>query len=535
MKKDEKKMNKAQKNPFRNTMEIIILYVVMGVIWVYLSDGALSLFIHDTDVMEQIQTYKGIFYVIMTGILFYIIIKKRMDKYNETIIELKVTVDELGKSYETLSNLENKLYSMAYYDSLTGLFSKNKIVEYFREHINFHANEMLGVLYLDIDDFKDINETRGHDVGDELIQMVADELRLVFPEPNQIGRISGDEFIIYIEGKKTREELETYVGEKFNLIKHTYKLRKDYHYVTFSAGLTIYPSDDRSFIDLFKWSDLALKIAKEKGKNQVVYYSKDFADKAFHQTEIANQLYYGNKNEEFRLHYQPIVCSGELKATMVEALVRWENPYRGFLYPGDFIEIAEKTGHIIEMTYFVIRESFKQQKLWKSQGYDITISINLSSKVLNSGEVINRLKDIIKLYDADPSKCILEITESMVIENFKHAEHLLHELKNLGFKIALDDFGTGYSSMTYLQKLPIDILKIDRSFIRELSKSDQSILMLRFMINLAHSLNMKIISEGVEEKQQLDLLEELKSDYHQGYYFARPSDPDSLDKNIFKC
>ncbi len=533
MKKGKDTNKFIERKPFRNTIEIILIYIVIGILWIYFSDLVLGIFVQDSEVTETIQTYKGIFYVLFTGVLFYLIIKRRMDLYDYSIIELKSTVDKLGETNKTLTTLEEKLYTMAYYDDLTGLFSKNMIIESFQEHMHFNENEILGVMYLDIDNFKDINETRGHDAGDELIQMVAEELKTVFGEPNKIGRISGDEFIIYIKEQKDKAALENYVAERFSLIKHTYKIRRDHHYVTFSAGVTVYPSDDHTFTGLLKWSDLALNIAKEKGKNQVAYYSKDLAETVFYQSDIANQLYYGNKNKEFKLHYQPIVSSIDLKVRMVEVLVRWENPFKGFIYPEDFIEIAEKTGHIIEMTYFVIGESLKQQKKWRDEGYDITVSINISSKVLNEKGFITKLKKMMSHYDADPSKCILEVTESMVVQDLDHAIDLLNELRKFGFKIALDDFGTGYSSMTYLQKLPIDILKIDRSFIRELSKSDHSVQMLEFMINLAHLLELKVITEGVEEEAQLELLQKLKSDYQQGYFFAKPTDSRSIDKSIF--
>ncbi|QWB95921.1 bifunctional diguanylate cyclase/phosphodiesterase [Mycoplasmatota bacterium] len=522
-----------EKKSLKNTIEIIGIYLVIGISWIFLSDRILQLFITDPAIMDSIQTIKGMFYVIVTAVLFYAIIKTRMDLYEDTITHLTLVVEEVENSNESLRKLESKLYHMAYYDQLTGLSSKNFIKLKVDEHIKNHKNEILGFAYIDIDNIKEINESKGHNAGDELIKLVAEDLKCDFGSPHEIGHVGGDEFILLLKGFKTKKELLHYVEIMSHKIRKTFTIENEEYYVTLSAGVTVYPNDALNYQDIFKNADLALDLAKQHGKNRYVVYSKTYAEQVYHKIEISKQLYYGVKNNEFQVYFQPIVNTKDLKSNSVEALIRWQHPFRGFMNPGEFIEIAEKTSHIREMTWFVIKSSFDQQVKWKESGYDINVSINLSSKVINDLAFVNKLVEMVKTQDCDPSKFTFEITESSIIENFDEAIYILSEIRDLGFKIALDDFGTGYSSLTYLRKLPIDILKIDKSFIKDVTEENNHSPMLKFVIDLAHQLGLKVVCEGAEKAFQVQLLKRLNSDFIQGYYFAKPSKPQDLDEEIF--
>lgn len=534
MRRKFQKLGKKNNNPMKNTIEIISIYVVLGVTWILISDEILNVFSSNHEFHEFLQTIKGILFVIFTAFLFYFIIKRRMDLYADTIDDLGDAVTQLENSNTALKKLEKVLYDKAYYDDLTNVYSRAKILEDVTDFIEENENELLAFVDIDIDNFKELNETKGHDIGDVLIQQVAIELKRVIGEDNIIGRLSGDEFIVLIKSKASKQELIECINNISKNIKKTYFLDREDFYASLSAGVAIYPYDGEDYHELLKCADIALNEAKLLGKNQIVFYSEKLADVKKNQAEIANQLYYGVKNQEFLVYYQPIISNKNLKATMVEALIRWNHPMKGLVPPLDFIYIAEKTGHIKEMTWFVIKEAFKQQLKWKSQGLNIQISINLSAKILSSHTFVPKLTDMVKEMNVETKQFIFEVTESMIIDNLEDTIKTLMKLRKIGFKIALDDFGVGYSSLTYLQKLPLDYLKIDRSFIKEISDKEKSSPVLQFMIDLAHKLELYVISEGVETEDALQLLKDLKSDYFQGYYFSKPLPEKELDQHIFR-
>ena len=534
IKPDKAPVPEIRRSPVRNTVEIIFVYLVIGILWIFLSDRILSIIIEDNNLVQDLQLAKGIFYVVVTGYLFYIIIKKRMDLYLDLIIDLEDTVKKLKDSNTSLRSLEEKLYNLAYYDELTGLLSKNMIIEKVSEHINETPHDLLGFIYLDIDDFKNVNEIKGHHIGDELIKLISDELKIIAGPPHYIGRLSGDEFVILFKHALSKDMMLEAIRNNASRMAKTFMLDEDNYYVSVSAGVSFYPEDAKNYQNLLQCADMALNIAKQKGKNQIVLYQKSFVSDLEKYTDISNHLYQAVNEKQFQVYFQPIVSSVDYKAKSVEALIRWIHPTKGVISPMTFIPIAEKTGHIKAITWFVIEQSFKQYIKWKESGIDVEVSINLSAVVLNQPEFIERLKNAIKKYKADPSKCIFEITESAVLEHIDESIITLQNLRTLGFKIALDDFGSGYSSLTYLQKLPIDILKIDRSFIKTITEENPNAPLLKFMIDLAHQLNLKVVSEGIETNKQKETLTILNSDYQQGYYFSRPNLPDQLDIKLFK-
>ncbi len=532
--KHKKHHNQFKENPFRHTIDIIVGYIMIGISWIFLSDKVLEMFINDNEVIQSIQTLKGVLYVLITGALFYFIIKRRMNLYAESNIHLSEAVEALEKSNKSLKSLEDHLYKMAFFDDLTGYFSSNKLKEEIRDFIDHRENELLGFVYIDIDNFKEINETKGHALGDRLIKLIADNISQNIGKEDIVARLSGDELVVLLKNHESKESLIKMISVQAKKLSRIYQLDKDDFYVSISAGVSVYPYDGQTYDDLLKAADLALSIAKTKGKNRYIVYDQIDADKMHEQVEIANQLYYANKNEEFVVFYQPIVTSNDLKIDKVEALVRWNHPFKGLLSPNTFISIAEKTGHIREMTWFVIRESFKQHLKWMEAGHKISISINLSYRVLMDEYFLTRIKTKVQRFKIDPKYFIFELTESMVAEELDKMMEIIDVLRGMGFKIALDDFGTGYSSLTYLQKLKFDILKIDRSFISSIESSSDHIPVIEFMVNMAHHLKMMVVAEGIELEKEFEIIKKLKSDYVQGYFFAKPNLPEHLDLDKFR-
>ncbi len=520
--------------PLRNTLEVISLYVVLGVLWIFFSDMALKLLVTNPARVEELQMAKGLFYVAFTGYIFYVIIKKRMEQYYNIMNHLNETLLELRKTNASMKELEHELEQLAYYDSLTGLYTRNMIIKTIDDHIEQHPNELLGLVYVDIDDFSNINEIKGHHVGDELILLLSEELRKIAGEPHHIGRIGGDGFIIVLKNFLNKTQMIEIIRKNASKLRRAFILDHEEFFTTVSIGVCTYPEDGSTTQVLMSNVDLALGKAKSLGKNQMVIYNDQYHSEMKKQIEISNLLYQGVRNNEFKVFYQPIIKSETGKASKVEALIRWHNPVKGNIPPLEFIEIAEKTGHIKELTYFVIKDSIKQLKIWESEGIDLVVSINLSARVLNDPLFIEEIKGILEKHQGDPSKLILEITESAVLTHIDESITTLLVLKEMGFSIALDDFGTGYSSLTYLQRLPIDIIKIDRSFIRNIQSKDHVVPLLKFMIDVAHELNLKVVCEGIEEIYEKEATIQHGSDYLQGYLYARPNSPELLDKTLLK-
>ncbi len=520
--------------PLRSTLEIIGLYLVLGILWIFFSDMALKLLVRDPQRVEELQLVKGLFYVAVTGYIFYIIVKKRMDTYYNIMNHLNETMLELKQTNQAMKSLEHELEEMAYYDSLTGLYTRNMLIKKIDEHIEKHPNELLGIVFIDIDDFSNINEIKGHTVGDELIVLISKELKVSANLPHLVGRIGGDGFILLLKNFSSKEKMLEIIRNNFNRLKRSFILDHEEFFITVSVGVCTYPQDGNTTQMLLSNVDLALGKAKSLGKNQMVIYDERYHHDMKKQIEISNLLYQAVRNKEFKVYYQPIVKSETGKASKVEALIRWHNPIKGNIPPLDFIEISEKTGHIKEITYFVIKESIQQLKIWDQMGIDLVVSINLSARVLNDPNFLNDIKVLLEKFDGDPTRLILEITESAVLTHIDESITTLLALKKLGFSVALDDFGTGYSSLTYLQRLPIDIIKIDRSFIRNIQSKDHVVPLLKFMIDVAHELNLKVVCEGIEEAYEQEATIQHGSDYLQGFYYARPNTADLLDNNLLK-
>ena len=321
------------------------------------------------------------------------------------------------------------------------------------------------------------------------------------------------------------KDLETFlptVETYFNHIRKSFMLDNDDFFVTYSAGIALYPDHGTDYITLLRHADAAMSIAKSKGKDQSVIFDDEMVMMIKQQTELLNQLRVAITNNEFSLHYQPIIQLETGLVYGVEALIRWTHPIKGFIPPLEFIYLSERNGFIKEITEYVFKEAADHYKDWRMKTKGLKISVNLSATMLMNDKFITDLIEWIDKHHIDCSRYVIEVTETAIISDIEKSIHVLNTLKKLGFQIALDDFGTGYSSLTYLQKLPIDMIKIDRSFISNIKEDTEEFYVLKYMIDLAHHLNLVVVAEGIETKEQADMVKKYHVDYAKGYYYCKP-------------
>lgn len=516
------KQNTNDLNAVNESIKIIIYYVLISLLWIFGSDRVLEILVDDQSLILQFQTIKGIFFVIFSGIVFYLILFNKLRLYVTSIMDLKYAYDRLDKLHNNSLELERKLYQLAYYDELTGLPNKTLLEEKVNEFITQNPDKMMALVYMDIDEFKNVNEVKGHQVGDGLIKAVAEIMTENLNPTDMLCHTGADEFVVAFYDIKDLSEFLVEIDEFFKKIKRTHILDKDEYYITFSGGVALAPDHGNDYITLLRHADSALSMAKSKGKDQLVIFDDEMVMMITQQTEMLNQLRNAIPNHEFSLHYQPILDLNSFEITGVEALIRWNHKLKGYIPPLEFISLSEKNGFIKEITEWVFYQAAKDLKKWPIKDNSFKISINLSAVMLIHDSFLKYLNQWIEQYQIDCHRITLEITETAVITDINRSVHVLLQLRKLGFTIALDDFGTGYSSLTYLQKLPIDIIKIDRDFTNHIQPETKEFHVLKYMIDLAHHLHMEVVAEGIEIVEQQDLVKSYKGNYAQGYFYAKP-------------
>lgn len=510
-----------QLNSKEATIRIVIFYVFFGLAWILTSDYIVDFLFRNTNLYIIIQSIKGVLYVLITSVVFYLIIYHRIDQYVSSLTILKRAYDDLDQSHENSLKLENQLYKLAYYDELTGLPNKIQLQQHIKKLIDNSAKKTkFAFIYFDIDEFRHVNEIKGHYIGDQLIKQISQRLTQSLKKDDFIARMSGDEFVLIIENENI-DECKQKIDNIFHLLRGSYTLGEDDHFVTFSVGVTFFPGHGDDYISLLRHADVALSHAKTNRKDQIVIFDMYMIKSIENQSQLSNQLRGAISNEEFSIHYQPVMNIQTMISSSVEALLRWQNKEGKNIPPMDFIPFSEKNGFIHDITQWVFHQVSKEFKNWHQEN-PFRVSINLSPVVLSDNLFVDRMSQWIKRFKFDPNHMILEITETAVIDDIEKSIKVLKKLKSLGFTIALDDFGTGYSSLTYLQRLPIDVIKIDRSFISSIFDNQADIFILKGMVDLAHHLEMKVVAEGIETKAQHDLMKKLNIDFAQGYYYSKP-------------
>jgi len=431
---------------------------------------------------------------------------------------------------------EEAIKYMAYHDELTGLPNRRFLREYFRELIcKAKKNDLIiAILFIDLDRFKVVNDTLGHNTGDLLLNQVATRFMNCVRKTDIIARQGGDEFIILLDYGISKEETELIADKILRILSYPFNLLGNEVYITPSIGISLYPQDGLDAECLIKNADTAMYDAKSKGKNNYQFYSPCMDENNIRKGQLETKLRKALQNEEFQVFYQPKIELHTNNITGFEALIRWSDQELGTISPAEFIPIAEETGLIIPIGKWVLEEACKQNRAWQDAGYPpVKICVNLSVRQFQDKHFVNTVSSILKETNLDPKYLDLEITETLALFNIEESIKVLNALKLLGVYLALDDFGTGFSSLNHLVKLPINTVKIDQSFIKGFNKYEQSKDVVKAIIQVAHSLKKLVVAEGVETEEQLEFLRQQRCDMVQGYYFSRPL-PAKQAEDFFK-
>ena len=418
-----------------------------------------------------------------------------------------------------------KLEYISYYDELTGLNNRKQFKNIIEKELEKHiVSESRGALIIiDIDNFKFINDSYGHKCGDILLEKFSEDLKKIFNDDQLLCRFGGDEFLIFISSISYLNEINTTVRKIMDILKNPYDINGHKIYSSTSIGVSVFPDDGEDFEVLLKNADAAMYIAKSNGKNQWQMFNNNISREINRIYSIQRGLRTALDNDEMFVVFQPKVRLTDDEVNGFEALLRWKSNEIGFVSPGEFIPVAENTRLIIPIGKFVLREVFAKVKYLLSEGYDnFKIAVNLSEIQLRDGNLLEYFNSLIEEFNVSPKYIEVEITESMIMKSVDKNIECLLQIKELGASIALDDFGTGYSSLNHLTKLPIDVLKIDRSFVIDMAENDKSRYIVENIIQLSHKLGMTVVAEGVEEKEQVDYLRSIECDTVQGFYYSKP-------------
>jgi diguanylate cyclase (GGDEF)-like protein len=426
---------------------------------------------------------------------------------------------------------------LAYHDALTGLpnrplFTDRLIVALAQAN---RGDQKLAVFFLDLDRFKDINDSLGHSTGDSLLKAVAERIRTCIEEGDTAARFGGDEYTLLIPRVEHIEEAAKIAEKIIETLKIPFVISGQELFVTTSIGISIFPHDGVDPETLVRNADTAMYRAKEQGRDNYQLYAPEMNARALERLALENMLRRALKQNELTVHYQPLIDLGSGAIAGVEALVRWQHPERGLLLPAHFISTAELSGLILPIGDWVLRTACRQIHVWNQRlGLDLTVSVNLSARQFSQPDLVAQVRNALQETGLEPELLELEITESNAMQNAENTIRTLRELKAAGVRISMDDFGTGYSSLNYLKRFPIDTLKLDQSFVRDSTTDASDAAIISAVIVMAHSLNLKVVAEGVETKEQLDFLRHRDCDTIQGFYFSAPLAAEELEPYLMQ-
>jgi diguanylate cyclase (GGDEF)-like protein len=426
---------------------------------------------------------------------------------------------------------DDRLQHIAFHDDLTSLPNRSLLIQRLDQALSRHrrAGSHLAILFMDLDRFKVINDSLGHEVGDVLLRQVADRLKTQSREGDTVARIGGDEFVVLIENPENLKDISACARRLAEQLSAPYMLGNKECHVTLSIGISVFPSDGSDSQALLKAADVAMYRAKQMGRSNYQHYLPTMNVHTIERLELESDLSHALERGELLLHYQPKVEITTGLITGTEALLRWKHPIRGLVPPTDFIPLAEETGLIVPIGEWVLATACAQNKLWQDQGMPkLGIAVNLSARQFSDSLLAAKLTRIIHASGIDPSSLELEITESVVMSQAESAVTVLEQLKSIGVQIAIDDFGTGYSSLGYLKRFPIDTIKVARSFISDIPADAGDMKIARAIIAMAHALRIEVVAEGVETAEQLKFLCVQHCDAAQGYFLSRPLPADEV-------
>jgi len=441
---------------------------------------------------------------------------------------LKVTLVRMCEAFESeRQGADEQLAFLATHDPLTGLPNRTLILDRIEQMFarSRRDHTPVAALFIDLDNFKSINDTLGHGSGDELLKAVAARLDAVVRATDTLGRLGGDEFVVIAEDLSLAAGPDLVAERLLAALKEPFKLdgAKDTPFtVTASVGIAV--GDRVSPADLLRDADIAMYRAKWDGKNRYIVFESGMQDAVQGRMKLEIDLRQAIENDEFLLVYQPTFDLRDMSPTGMEALIRWHSPTRGVVQPDDFIPLLEETGLIVEIGRWVLNEAARQGATWRDAGYPIGMAVNVSGRQLDTDDFITDVQSALAQSSLEPSALTIEITETTLMRNVEETARRLTAVKELGVRIAIDDFGTGYSSLAHLQKFPVDALKIDRSFISGLTNTQEGETLIHTLVQLGKDLSIETLAEGIEQSQELDLLRDEHCDSGQGFLFAKPLD-----------
>jgi diguanylate cyclase (GGDEF)-like protein/PAS domain S-box-containing protein len=439
------------------------------------------------------------------------------------------------KAEQQLIENQQRLDKMAHHDQLTGLPNRHYLTAFLPQAIEEAraAHTMLGVVFLDLDRFKHINDTRGHETGDKLLQEVATRLRACVRDSDVVIRMGGDEFVVVFRNVKNYDEVTLGAGRIVETLNRPIVIDRHSLQTTASVGVSLYPRDGADMVELLKHSDTAMYQAKDRGRNNVQMFSHAMNRKLKHRVAVEASLREALRLKQLDVHYQPFVNLITRKIVGLEALMRWSHPVHGMIPADQFIPVAEETGLIVPMGNFVLHRTMQTMSAWRKAGIPLVpVSLNVAPAQLQRGELQSTISTLLKTHNLRPEMLQLEMTERAVFDSHAPAgenrQDTMARLRDLGIKIAIDDFGTGYSSLSYLKNWRVDALKIDRSFVRDLVTDSSDLAIVSAIIAIARHLHIEVIAEGIEAYQQVEILRRLGCSVGQGFLFARPMPADEM-------
>ncbi|MDO9519511.1 MAG: EAL domain-containing protein [Pseudohongiella sp.] len=444
-----------------------------------------------------------------------------------SLSHIVLNIDDISERVETQAQMEK----LAFYDPLTGLENRRL----FRDRLDQglkrvrRSKKGMALLFLDLDQFKRINDTLGHDAGDELLCVVAQRLRSCVREEDIVSRLGGDEFTILLADIAHADDASLVARKILKALQDPIPLGEQEVIVSCSIGITIAPEDSMNASVLMRNADLAMYRAKDQGRNNFQYFTDDMNIESQARMSLENELRLAVNNEDFVVFFQPQVNLNERRICGFEALVRWRHEQVDLISPDRFIPVAEETGLIIKVGEIVLRQACRQMSEMQARGLTgLTVAVNLSARQFRDRNLVSMIRKTLQETGLEPQWLELEITESMLMDNIEQAIDILTELKAIGVTIAIDDFGTGYSSLSYLTRLPVDKLKVDRSFVSNLPESPRHTAIATAIIAMAQRLRLQVVAEGVETQPQADFLHGHQCSILQGYLFGRPVDASEL-------
>jgi len=448
-------------------------------------------------------------------------------------LSIKVIYDDKGvvQNYiamylditEKLQN-EEEIYKLAYHDILTKLPNRTKFNQYlttlFEQRERVHKK--FALLFLDLDNFKYVNDQFGHDIGDLLLIKVAKIFKTILRKSDFVARLGGDEFTVIVDDYQNINQIKALCNKIIKSLSTKFTIKGNKFHIGCSIGIAVFDSDGKSQNELLKNADTAMYKSKQNGKNRFTFFTQSMNEELNRKIELETGLRYAINSGEFEMYYQPKISLTTNEIIGAEALIRWNNVFLGVVPPNDFIPFAEEIGLINEIGDFIFDDVFKKLSDIVKYNKDFVVSINISSIQLQEKNFVEKVKSFLDQTNCNPKNIEFEITETIIMTNIESNIKKLLELKQLGIGLSIDDFGTGYSSMNYLHKLPIDTIKIDKSFVDNMAKENDTTILVKAIISLSKALNLTTVAEGVEEDSQKEHLRELECDIMQGYLFSKP-------------